>query len=204
MGRRVPLGVDLETWPPREPIARETNAPARLIHVASLNTVKDQPTLLRALARLAADGVQFHADIVGADTLGGRVQALARDLGLAQRTTFHGFRTHAELHSLVEQAHVNLVSSSHEAGPLVVLEAAALGVPTAGTAVGHIAEWAPAAALAAPPGDAPALAAAIRRLLDDEALRLRMAAKARRRSLAEDADHTTAEFERLYAELGAR
>jgi glycosyltransferase involved in cell wall biosynthesis len=199
----VPLGVDLDVWPPREPVARDARVPARLIHAASLNGVKDQPTLLRALALLAADGVDFNVDIVGGDTLAGRVQALAQELGLAARTSFHGFRTHAQLYRLLERAHVNLVSSLHEAGPLVVLEAAALGVPTAGTAVGHLAEWSPSAAFAVPPGDAPALAAAIRRLLDDEPLRLRIAAEAKRRSLAHDADHTAARFERLYAELGA-
>jgi glycosyltransferase involved in cell wall biosynthesis len=203
-GRRVPLGVDLETWPPREPAARNTGAPARLIHAASLNGVKDQPTLLRALALLAADGVQFNVDIVGGDTLGGRMQALAQELKLAPRITFHGFRTHAQLYRLFERADINLVSSLHEAGPLVVLEAAALGVPTAGTDVGHVAEWAPDAASAAKPGDAPALAAAIRRLLDDEPLRLRIATEARLRSLLNDADHTAVEFERLYAHLGAR
>ncbi len=36
-----------------------------------------------------------------------------------------------------------IISSRHEAGPLAVLEAAVKGVPTVGTAVGHIAEWAP-------------------------------------------------------------
>src|SRR5262249_48021794 len=47
---RVPLGVDLSEWPPRPPVRRDTSAPARLIHVASLNRVKDQSTLLRAMA----------------------------------------------------------------------------------------------------------------------------------------------------------
>ena len=50
---RVPLGVDLTTWPPRDPVRRDPTRPARLIHVASLNRVKDQTTLLRALASLS-------------------------------------------------------------------------------------------------------------------------------------------------------
>ena len=203
-GRRVPLGVDLQRWPPRPPQRRDTSLPARLIHVASLNEVKDQAMLLRALALLAADGVDFRLDIVGEDTLGGRVQALARELRLAARVRFHGFRTQAQLRPLLEAAHVHIVSSLHEAGPLVLLEAAVLGVPTVGTAVGHLVEWAPDAALAVPPGDAPALAAAIRRLIADEDLRLQLAVGALRRAVSEDADHAAALFEELHAASSGR
>lgn len=45
--QRVPLGVDLRAWPPAPPRARSGDV-ARLLHVASLNPVKDQTTLLRA------------------------------------------------------------------------------------------------------------------------------------------------------------
>ena len=202
--RRVPLGVDLQRWPPRPPQRRDPQAPVRLIHVASLNEVKDQATLLRAAALLAADGVDFHLDIVGEDTLGGRVQALARELRLETRIRFHGFLTQAQLRPVLEAAHVHVVSSLHEAGPLVLLEAAVLGVPTAGTAVGHLAEWAPEAALAVPPGDAVALAIAVRRLVDEEDLRLRLAEEALRRAVSESADHTAALFEALHEASTAR
>lgn len=70
---------------------------------------------------------------------------------------------------------VGEVSSRHEAGPVAVLESAAVGVPTVGTAVGHVVEWAPEAALAVPVGDAQSLAAALRQMLTDEAFRLRLA-----------------------------
>jgi hypothetical protein len=50
-------------------------------------------------------------------------------------------------------------------------------------------------------GDWPALAAAIRTLIDDEDLRLRIAGQAWQRAMAEDADLTAARFQSLYAEL---
>jgi glycosyltransferase involved in cell wall biosynthesis len=90
------------------------------------------------------------------------------------------------------------MASRHEAGPVVALEAAIAGVPTVGTAVGHLVEWAPSAALVVPVGDAPALADAIGRVLDDEALRLRLASAAQRLAIAEDADFTARAFEALY------
>ncbi len=200
--RRIPLGVDRSrAWPDREPVARHPDQPARLIHVASLNRVKDQPTLLRALGLLECQGIVIHTDIVGEDTLNGEIQRLSASLGLATRVRFHGFLTQNQLRPLMSLAHVLVISSRHEAGPVAVLEAATVGVPTVGTAVGHIAEWAPEAALAVRIGDFRALAAALREVLTDEALRLRLARAARSRALREDADYTASCFERLYSEL---
>lgn len=198
---RVPLGVDLERWPTREPVPRSRDEQARLVHVASLNRVKDQTTLLRALRLLADRGRDFHLDVVGEDTLGGQLQAAAVELGVERRARFHGFLPQRELRPIVEAAHVALVSSRHEAGPLVVLEAAAAGVPTVGTAVGHIAEWSPYAALAVPCQDAVALADALEAVLDDEELRLRLANEALRRAVRENADCTARAFDDIYRRL---
>ena len=198
---RVPLGVDLKSWPSRDPVRRDPGRPARLIHVASLNRVKDQSTLLRALAALHKSGSRFEMDVVGDDTLHGEIQALANQLGLSQIVRFHGFLTQRRLRPLLEAADLMVHSSRHETGPLVVLEAAVAGVPTIGTRVGHIAEWAPDAAISVPVGDWDRLAAAIRLLLEDEELRMSIASEAQQRAIREDADHTAMRFRSLYAQL---
>ncbi len=195
--QRVPLGVDLRAWPPRAPRGRRAG-PARLIHVASLNRVKDQSTLLRALAALRDAGLEFRMDIVGVDTLQGEMQRLAHRLGLEHRVHFLGFKTQRELRPLMEAADLLVMSSRHEAGPLVLLEAAVAGVPTVGTAVGHLVEWSPSAACVVPVGDWAALAGAIRHVLADESLRLQLAGAAQHRALLEDADGTARLFEALY------
>jgi glycosyltransferase involved in cell wall biosynthesis len=84
-----------------------------------------------------------------------------------------------------------------------MVEAAVLGVPTVGTAVAYVAEWAPEAAVAVPVGDAEGLARETEQLLGDEARRLRLAAEAQRRALAQDADWTAQRFETVYEELVA-
>jgi glycosyltransferase involved in cell wall biosynthesis len=198
---RVPLGVDLKSWPPRNPVHRDHDRSARLIHVASLNRVKDQATLLHALAALMKSGVRFEMDVVGDDTLHGEIQALANQLGLSERVRFQGFLPQRQLRPLLEAADLMVHSSRHEAGPLVTLEAAVAGVPTVGTMVGHIAEWAPDAAMSVPIGDWARLAAAIRQLLEDEDLRLRIAREALKRAIREDADYTAERFRALYALL---
>jgi glycosyltransferase involved in cell wall biosynthesis len=201
--QRLPLGVDLNVWPTREPVRRDMSRPARLIHVASLNRVKDQRTLLQALAALAASGGEFHMDIIGEDTLDGEMQALAIQLGLSERVRFHGFLPQRALIPLVQRAHLMIVSSRHEAGPLAVLEAAVAGVPSVGTAVGHLVEWAPDAAICAPVGDWAAIAKAIAEVLGDEDLRLRIAREALRRAVSEDADYTARGFESIYARVAS-
>jgi glycosyltransferase involved in cell wall biosynthesis len=196
--QRLPLGADLSVWHPAAPVRREPSAPARLVHLASLNRVKDQTTLLRALAELRRANVSFHMDIIGEDTLGNTVQRLANDLNLADVVRFHGFLPQRRVVPLVAGAHLLLVTSRHEAGPLAVLEAAAVGVPCVGTAVGHVAEWAPNAARCVPIGDWSALARETARLLSDEDERLRIARLAQQRALLEDADFTAAHFQALY------
>ncbi|NIP57336.1 MAG: glycosyltransferase, partial [Gemmatimonadetes bacterium] len=61
----VPFGVDLARWPPRAPRPRSREGPARLLHVGSLNSVKDHETLLRAFSVLVSEGVEAELDLVG-------------------------------------------------------------------------------------------------------------------------------------------
>lgn len=79
-----------------------------------------------------------------------------------------------------------------------MLEAAACGLPIAGTAVGVVPELVPEAAIATPPGHTTALADAFSHLADDE-IRTAMGRAARRRVEAEFGLETCVErFWRLY------
>jgi glycosyltransferase involved in cell wall biosynthesis len=196
---RVPLGVALDRWPAAPPRRRDPAHPHRLLQIASLNRVKDQPTLLAAAAQLRDAGLPFTLDIVGEDTLDGEIHAAISALKLEGHVRLPGFQPQARLRDWVDQADLLVVSSLSEGAPIAMLEAAVAGVPTVGTAVGHVAEYAPEAAIAVPRCDAGALAAAILRLAGDEELRLRLANAAQARALAEDADFTAAAFLDLYA-----
>jgi glycosyltransferase involved in cell wall biosynthesis len=195
----IRYGVALDQWPARAPAPRDPAAPLRLVHVANLNRVKDQETLLGALRVLATRGVAFELDVIGLDTLGGAVQRRCRELGLADHVRFHGFVEHHALRPFIERADLMVVSSRHEGVPIAVLEAAVAGVPSVGTSVGQIADWSPDAATAVPIGDAAALADAIARLADDEDERLRLAANAQTFAVEYDADAFVAEMRILYS-----
>ncbi len=199
----LPLGVALDHWPVARPRSRDLSRPARLLSIGDIRPVKDQSTLLNAAAYLAASSVRFELDIAGYDHMSGAAQALARALGLGSIIRWHDVPEREPLRALVEAADLLLVSSRHEAGPPAVLEAAVAGVPTVGTAVGHVVDWAPAAAVAVPVGDSTALGEAVQALLAEEPRRLAIAHLAQRRALEIDADDTAARRERIYQELGA-
>jgi glycosyltransferase involved in cell wall biosynthesis len=201
VAQRLPIGVDTAAWPPAPPQRRDPDRPVRLLHVASLNRVKDQPTLLRTARRLADVGIAFTLDIAGEDTLSGHVHRMVHELNLDQQVRFHGFLTQSQLRPLVERSHILVISSLHEADPVVALEAAALGVPTVGTRRGHISDWEPDAALAVEPGDDRGLADAIANLAADESRRLATAANAQARALLEDADWSADRVSAAYDDL---
>ena len=198
---RVTLGVDTRRWTPSPPRPRPLNRPARLVHVGSLTPVKDHTTLLRAIAEVARHGRALHLDLVGVDVSGGAVPRLAQELGIADRVTFHGVLPQASLVPIVRAADLMIVASRHEAGPVAFLEAAAVGVPSVGTAVGHLRDLAPQGAIVVDIGDEKSLAREIEHLLSDDARRLAIARHAQRFALSEDADWTCARFEELYSEL---
>jgi glycosyltransferase involved in cell wall biosynthesis len=196
----IPLGIDppgpLGPPPPPGP-------PWRLLHVASLNRVKDQPTLLRALSLVRERHPDVHLDIVGSDTLGGAIQAEAARQGHHGHVTFHGPFAADGVWPFYRRAHLHVLPSRHEAAGVAVLEAALCGVPTVGTTTGYVAEWSPTAARAVPPADPAALAAAITTLLAaPDALRATGEA-ARTRAQAMTAASSAAAFEALYAEVAA-
>jgi glycosyltransferase involved in cell wall biosynthesis len=188
----IPMGVDSTRFVPSP---RVDGPPWRLIRVASINRVKDYPTLLRALSSLP-DSIAL--DIVGEDTLGGAIQRLAVEYGIDRRVTFHGWQPTDRLALLYQAAHLNVVSSRHEASNVTMLEAACAGIPSVGTLVGYVADWHPDRAVGVPIGDSPALAEAISSLLRDSDRREQIAANARQWALAHDADWTANAFEALY------
>jgi len=194
----IPLGVDSGAFVG----GTERNGPPwRLIHVANLNPVKDQATLLHAFRRIRTAEDEVHLDIVGLDTLNGAVQGLAANLALSGAVSFLGFMPTDRLVSLYRRAHVAVLTSRHEAAGVATLEAAACGVPTVGTNVGYVHDWSPVRAIAAPTGNPNAIAEGVLALLRDRDRRSAIAEAARAWALAHDADWTARSFTDLYGQV---
>lgn len=197
--RVVPLGVRCETFA-ASPV-RPPGPPWRLLQVADLNLVKDQETLLQALRRIVDRLGDVSLDCIGEDTLGGRLQRRAAQLGVAQHVRFHGFLPQRALPEFYRRAHLHIVSSRYESQGVAILEAASAGLPTVGTAVGLLPSMAPAAARCVAPGDSAALAELTCALLADHIGRQAVGAAAQRWAQAHDAVWTARQFESVYAEV---
>jgi glycosyltransferase involved in cell wall biosynthesis len=196
----IPIGVDTRVF------ARGTTRngpPWRLVHVANLNPVKDQVTLLHAFKRILIARPDVGLDVAGLDTMNGVVQRLAASLGIAEAVAFLGFQPTDQLSSTYHRAHLAVLSSRHEAAGVATLEAAACGVPTVGTDVGYVHDWSPDRAIAVAPRDATALADAVLTLLEDRDQRQAIAQAARAWTLAHDADWTAHAFTELYARVAS-
>ena len=155
----ITLGVDTNVFSPGE----ELPIPNRLIHVGSLVGVKDQATLLRALARL--DSVTL--DILGTGPEQPRLEHLASELQIRERIKFVGAVHHLDLPKFYRRATLNILSSRHEGLGMVTLEAGACRVPTISTNVGVLPDI-PEMGIVVPVGDDAARASAIQNLLSDE------------------------------------
>ena len=100
--------------------------------------------------------------------------------GLGDRVRLHGEVSAAELQSMYGQADAVVLPSYFEGYGMALAEALAHGLPVVSTTAGAIPDTVPReAGVLVPPGDAVALRAALAALLDEPALRTRLAAGAR-------------------------
>ena len=133
-------GVDLERFSPRP--QRESRqalglegAPL-LLSVGNLVSLKGHDLTLRALQRLLPEHPGARLVIVGQGPELEPLQALARELGLADKVRFAGRVDNAGLAAWFSAADMLVLASSREGWANVLLEAMACGTPVAATAVG--------------------------------------------------------------------
>lgn len=183
----VPLGLDADRLlrhaeaDPRR--TQQPDRPFQVLAIGRLTYYKGFGFLIRALAAL--DRVELH--VVGDGQLRRELLAMARELGIEDRVTFHGNLDDADLaRRLADCDCVCLPSTERtEAFGLVLLEAMAFGKPTVSSRVhGSGMTWVvdeDVTGLKVPPRDAGALAKALERLRGDPALARRMGEAGRAR-----------------------
>ncbi|WNV73723.1 glycosyltransferase family 4 protein [Geodermatophilus sp. DSM 44513] len=177
--RVVPNGVDV----PSDPAGPAGHRVPRVGALGRLTAQKGFDVLLEAVGRLVAAGTPL-ALVVGGE---GRDGAALRAAAAGLPVTFTGFVE--DVRGFLAALDVFVVSSRVEAGPLVLLEAMAEGLPCVSTDVGDVAVRLGGDVVVVPTEDAGALAAALGGLLADPARRADLARRARARAVADlDAD----------------
>ena len=196
----VPEPIDLARW---DRALADADAPARgagsspsrpsILCVAHLYPRKDVATLLEAFARMPP-GAALR--IVGTGPERERLDDRVRALGLSGRVELLGHVSFARLAEEYRRADIFCLPSRQEGFGIVFLEAMAAGLPIVaarGTAVPELVVDGVCGDLVAP-GDPDALAAALGRLVSDEARRRALGEAGRRRVAAYDAPAVAGRF----------
>jgi glycosyltransferase involved in cell wall biosynthesis len=190
--RVIPFGLPPEYFEPGQDVLERASVLRgrhrdRLVvlFVGRLVYYKGIDVLVRAMA-----GVDGDLVVIGSGPLEAAVQEVAAANGVAGRLTLLPPQGEAELLAWYRAADVLCLPSvaSSEAFGLVQIEAHAAGTPVVSTDLPTGVPYANLdglTGLTVPPGDADALAAALRRLLGDDELRARLGSQARERALAE-------------------
>jgi glycosyltransferase involved in cell wall biosynthesis len=173
----VPLGVDANFFQ----VVRRPEP--FLLSVSTLHPHKNLDRLLRVFGEFRRGRPEFRLVIAGLRGFNSaRLDALRQALGLAGSVDFTGWIPREELYDLYARAFAFVYPSTFEGFGLPVLEALAAGVPTACSRIEPMASTAADAALQFDPADEADMAGAIKRIVGDEPLRVRLAAAGPRRA----------------------
>ncbi len=137
----VPNGVDADEFQ-RVPAGTRTRQRVSLgvddrfvwLAVGRFETAKDYPTMLRAFVRIRALEPRAILLLVGRGALQAETEAMVQSLDLTDAVRFLGVRR--DVAEVMSAADGYVMSSAWEGMPMVLLEAAAAGLPIVTTAVG--------------------------------------------------------------------
>jgi glycosyltransferase involved in cell wall biosynthesis len=174
------LGLDFNEFP----YSPDNRVKSKIIAVGSLTRLKGFDYLLLAVKELASSGIELEVDLIGDGEERSSLNNLAFKLGVADHVKFYGWLPFEEVKKAMLQASLLVHPSSDigDAVPTVIKEALALGTPVIASNVAGIPEildYGKCGELV-PPRDINALANAINKLLQDEALRRDYAEKGRK------------------------
>jgi colanic acid/amylovoran biosynthesis glycosyltransferase len=205
----IHCGVDLPELPFRDQGRQED----LIVTVGRLDPIKGFDVLLDALGWLKRGGRRFRCQIIGEGPLRRQLQAAIHRQGLSALVELVGVRSQAEVRAALDAATVFTLpcviagSGDRDGIPVSLMEAMAAGAPVVSTRVSGVPELIEheCEGLLVSPRNPRELADALARLLDDVALRRRLALAARLKIEREfDAALEANKLLQLFAHAGAR
>jgi glycosyltransferase involved in cell wall biosynthesis len=201
----VPNGIAAPPPPSGADLRSELGIPTGAPVIGTVSVLRPQKALdvfIRASAQLLREDPDLRVLLAGDGPLRGELTELVHSLGVQDRLLMLGYRSDAP--DVMAALDVAVSSSAFEGSPLAVMEYMESARPIVATRVGGVPDLIEDGVhgLLVEPGDAPALTAAIRRLLSDREAARRMGEAARERRRREfTVDLMVRRFETLYERL---
>lgn len=165
-------GADMARFAPVDWAAR---APFEIVSLRNWEPNYRIPVILQALAELQRDGRPLRLHLLGGGPDEAALRAQASALGLGAVVQFHGRLDDAGMAAVLARCKASVSVPASDATSVSVLESMAAGVPVVASELPANRQWLDAEPrLRVPVDDAPALAAALRLLRDDDALARRV------------------------------
>jgi glycosyltransferase involved in cell wall biosynthesis len=165
-----------------------------MMMVGRFAAVKNQQTLIRAAALLPHNTVVVF---VGVGETQEECETLAKELNIADRIIFAGFRNN--IPELLKASDIAVLSSHWEGMPLAALEAMAAGKALVASDVNGVSEVVGGAGILFENNNAQQLAEIITRLLDNPGLKQEVEARCLERSAMYDIQQTIEQYEQVYS-----
>jgi glycosyltransferase involved in cell wall biosynthesis len=172
------LGLDMAGTP----FSSNGRPQSKIVAVGRFERLKGLHCLLDAVGRLRRRSRRVTVELIGGGEDEGRLRAQAAGLGIADQVNFRGWLSSERVLDALRDATMLVHPSIRpDAMPTVIKEAIAVGTPVIASDLAGIPEILDGGrcGVLVPPGDVPAIADAIERLLDDTPLRERYAAAGR-------------------------
>jgi glycosyltransferase involved in cell wall biosynthesis len=217
IGRRAAMidvihtGIDLDQFVPgadRAAARSELGLRPDSLAIGTLSRLDEDrkgiPEFIRMSAAIAGRMPEAEFVIAGDGWQRAELERLARDLGIAERVRFTGWR--ADRARILAALDVFVMPSLFEGGPTTVLEAMAMGLPVVSTNVGMVPEVVAdgETGCIVPPGDVAALTTSVAELAARPDERARLGQSARKAALARfSTDRMVDGYEAVLADVAA-
>lgn len=198
-------GVDARFKPTDDPAVRDRyNIPDRpfVFSVGTVQPRKNYARLIQALAQLRQQGYDLDLVIAGGKGwLEDSTYDAIHEAKMDDHVHVIGFANDADLPALYSTATITAVPSLYEGFGIPVLESMACATPVVTSNISSLPEVAGDAALTVTPTDTDAIADALRRIIDDSALRDTLITRGLERAAAFTWDRSAEQLVGIYARM---
>ncbi len=201
-------GVDLSEFTPNKPKLKvlrhfhlQANRP-RVLYVGRVDPEKSIGNVVTAFVEILAEVPNAELVIVGDGTDRSRLRDLVQGLGMEESVKFLGRVMLPDIADIYRASTVFATASETETQGIVLIEAAATGLPLVAVDAGAVGELCQNRknGILCRPGDTSAMAGALTKILKDEKLRAKYSAASLEIAKQHDLNRTLARFVEIYQE----